>query len=229
MSQVQKSISEEALFSYQNAFNSSPLNRIALNAVTKTSLKAVSINRAAVTKHNHIYSHTVVAGPSTSQHSSGRCWIFAGLNLFRTPAAEKMKLEDFELSQTYLHFYDKLEKSNYFLESILDTLDEPTDGRLISWIVRDPIQDGGQWDMFVNLVEKYGVVPKIVMPESESSSSTGQMNEKVTEKLREFACTLRRGHKTGLLEDALRDQKNEMLSTIYRMLCIHLGVPPQSF
>jgi bleomycin hydrolase len=127
---------------------------MALNAVTKTSIKDVAMNRHAVIRNNHVFSHMVKAGAATSQERSGRCWMFAGLNLFRVAAAANMNLEDFELSQSYLFFWDKLEKSNFFLESILQTLDEEADGRLISWLVQSPIQDGGQWDMFVNLVKK---------------------------------------------------------------------------
>src|SRR5437016_2500864 len=146
-------ICAEELAAYREAFEAEPKNRVALNAVTKTSVKAVAMNRAAVTRSNHSFSHVVTAGAACAQEKSGRCWMFAGLNTFRMSAACKMNREDFEFSQSYQMFWDKLEKSNYFLESILSTLDEPTDGRLISWLVQNPIQDGGQWDMFVNLVE----------------------------------------------------------------------------
>ncbi|MCW3055137.1 MAG: Aminopeptidase [Chthonomonadales bacterium] len=214
---------------YQQKFEANPRNRIALNAVTKTTVKNVAMNRAAVVRTNHVFSHQVKAGTATSQNSSGRCWMFAGLNLFRMIAAKEMNLEDFELSQNYTMFWDKLEKSNYFLESIMGTLSEPTDGRLISWLVASPIQDGGQWDMFVNLIKKYGVVPKTAMPETESSSSTGAMNDRVTNKLREYATQLRKAHADGYSHEHLRAQKEQMLEEIYRMLAIHLGEPPSEF
>ncbi len=132
-------------------------------------------------------------------------------------------------SQSYLFFWDKLERANYFLESILATLDEPADGRLIAWLMANPVQDGGQWDMFANLVRKYGVVPKEVMPESESSSSTSVMNDRVTWKLREYACRLRASHRSKSSLADLRAQKAGMLEEIYRMLAIHLGEPPTEF
>jgi len=223
------SICPEELTSFQKAFAAEPRNRFALNAVTKNPVKSVAMNRQAVVRSNHTYSHSVKAGASTSQNSSGRCWMFAGLNLFRMQAAKEMNMEDFELSQNYLMFWDKLEKSNYFLESILQTLDTPSDSRLICWLMATPIQDGGQWDMFVNLVKKYGVVPKEVMPETESSSATGQMNDRVTWKLREYACRLRKAHREGVGIEALRTQKDEMLHEVYRMLAIHLGEPPSEF
>ncbi len=214
---------------YQEEFAADPRHRIALNAVTKTTVKSVAMNRAAVVRNNHTFSHVVKTGAATSQNSSGRCWMFAGLNLFRMLAAKEMNLEDFELSQNYTMFWDKLEKSNYFLESILTTLSEPTDGRLISWLVASPIQDGGQWDMFVNLVKKYGVVPKEAMPETESSSSSSIMNDRVTNKLREYAGQLRQSHEDGYSIEHLRAEKEKMLKEVYRMLAIHLGEPPASF
>ncbi len=222
-------IGVEDINSFKAAFEAEPRNRAALNAVTKTTVKNVAMNRRAVVRSNHTYSHVVKTGAATSQNSSGRCWMFAGLNLFRMRAAASMNLEDFEISQNYPMFWDKLEKSNYFLESILKTLDLPATDRLICWLVSSPIQDGGQWDMFVNLVRKYGVVPKEVMPETESSSSTGQMNDRITWKLREYAAVLRAAHAEGETADQLATRKHDMLEEVYRMLCIHLGEPPTEF
>ena len=118
-------------------------------------------------------------------------------HVMRFEVMEKLKLETFEFSQSYPLFFDKLEKANYFLENILDTLDEPTGGRLVSFLLTDPMGDGGQWDMFCGLVEKYGVVPKDAMPESSCSSATREMDYYLTLKLREFACTLRTAHQSG--------------------------------
>ncbi len=214
---------------FRRAFRSEPRYRAALNAVTKNPVKNVAMNRDAVVRTNHTFSHVVKAGAATSQNASGRCWMFAGLNLFRIKAAEQMSLEDFELSQSYLFFWDKLEKANFFLESILDTLEEDADSRLISWLMHSPIQDGGQWDMFVNLVKKYGVVPKEAMPEAESSGASHLMNDRITNKLREYAARLRQAHRQGLGTETLRARKAEMLTEVYRMLCIHLGEPPTEF
>lgn len=147
----------------------------------------------------------------------------------RVVAMKKMNVDDkFELSQSYLMFWDKLEKANYFLENILATLDEPVGSRLLDWLLVSPIQDGGQWDMFVNLINKYGVIPKSVMPETDSSGNTGAMNMLITAKLREYACSLRsESKKTNSAE--LRKLKERMVSEVYRMLCIHLGEPPTKF
>ena len=229
LTNAEREISPDTLARFQQAFESEPRHRVSLNAITKTPLNQVAMNRQAVVRSNHTYSHLVKAGAATSQNKSGRCWMFAGLNLFRMAAAEKMGLEDFELSQNYLFLWDKLEKSNYFLESILYTLEEDTDSRLIAWLMQSPIQDGGQWDMFVNLVKKYGVVPKEAMPETESSSASHLMNDRITNKLREYAARLRRAHREGVPNDDLRAQKTDMLAEVYRMLCIHLGEPPTAF
>ncbi|GAB4459876.1 MAG: C1 family peptidase [Armatimonadaceae bacterium] len=222
-------LTPEQISGFQTAFTTDPRNRVARNAVTRHSIHEVAQNRDAVVRISHSFSHTVRTGKSTAQKSSGRCWMFAGLNLFRMSAAERLNLDDFEFSQSYLMFWDKLEKSNYFLESVLGTLDEATDSRLIAHLLSHPLQDGGQWDMFVNLVKKYGVMPKEAMPETESSSSSRMMNAHLTHKLREFACRLRQMHRSGAGEMALRSEKAAMLETIYRMLAIHLGEPPREF
>lgn len=222
-------ICPEEVAAYREAFASDPRYGMALNAVTKTSIQAVATRRDAVVRNNHTFSHMVKSGTATAQNRSGRCWMFAGLNTFRMAAAEEMNLEDFELSQNYLMFWDKLEKANFFLENILSTLDEPTDGRLIAWLMGSPIQDGGQWDMFVNLVKKYGVVPKEIMPETESSGNSHLMNDAVTYKLREAASRLRGAHQSGASPKSLCAEKEAAIAEVYRMLAIHLGEPPTEF
>lgn len=156
--------------------------------------------------------------------------MFAALNTFRTRAGQSLNVEGgLELSQNYTMFWDKLEKANYFLENVLQTLDEPIGSRLLDFLLAHPVQDGGQWHMFVNLIDKYGVVPKTVMPETESSSATGRMNDFITGKLREYACRLRNAAADGRATEELKQMKDGFLSEVYRFLCIHLGEPPQSF
>jgi bleomycin hydrolase len=138
----------------------------------------------------------------------------------------KMHLKSFEFSQNYLHFWDKLEKANYFLEAILETADRPADERTVHWLLGNLLSDGGQWNMFVNLIHKYGVVPKSAMPETESSSNTGSMNAILKVKLREGARTLRQALAQGATLDEARETKQALLQVIYRILAIHLGTPP---
>ena len=129
--------------------------------------------------------------------------MFAALNCMRFQVMKHCNLETFELSQNYTLFYDKLEKSNYFLNTILDTLEEDTDSRLIAHLLSAPLNDGGQWDMLCAIVDKYGLVPKEAMPESEISSNTNEMVSYMTEKLREFACTLREAYRAGSTKEEL--------------------------
>ena len=224
-----KAMNLDAIQQYSNEFNANPANQTVMNALTQESLVKVGVNRKMVTRLDHHYSHKLKSNPITNQMNSGRCWLFAGLNTFRYPAMEKMKLESFEFSQNYPMFWDKFEKANYFLESVLNTLDEEASSRLVMHLMQNPVQDGGQWDMFVNLIKKYGVVPKTVMPESESSSSTGAMVAMITAKLREYAAELRTAHEKGVSLETLRERKTAMMNTIYRMLCVHLGEPPREF
>ncbi len=222
-------ITSDYLSAYQEAFNSDPRNRLALDAVTRNPIHQVAANRQVVASTDHTFSHVLTTHEITNQQQSGRCWMFAGLNVLRVSAMENLNLEKFELSQSYLMFWDKLEKANYFLESILATLNEPLNGRLVMFLLDHPLQDGGQWHMFVNLVKKYGVVPKSVMPETESSSNSRWMRTLLTSKLREFAAELRKLHATGAQPDDLRERKYKMLAEFYRMLAVHLGEPPARF
>lgn len=222
------SLSLDHVNKYRQAFRADPRSLLAMNAVTANPVSKVAKKRDTVVSANHIFSHILESFPATSQKKSGRCWLFAGLNVLRTEAAKNLNLKKFELSQSYLMFWDKLEKANYFLENVIKTMDEPTDSRLFMHLISDPIQDAGQWDMFVNLVKKYGVIPKEFMPETDSSSESWPMNALITTRLREFASELRRLNTEGFREAGLRERKLEMLEVIYRMLAIHLGEPPTS-
>lgn len=215
---------------FQRDFEKEPRYRQSMNAVTTTTLNKVALNRQRVNELDRTFSIHLPENAVTSQKQSGRCWLFAALNTFRVHAIKSLNVDDkFELSQNYALFWDKLEKANYFLDNILKTLDEPVGSRLLDWLLVAPMQDGGQWDMFVNIIQKYGVVPKSAMPETESSSSTGKMSFHTTAKLREYAALLRKAHTKGAPMGKLEEMKREFVSEIYRMLVIHLGEPPKSF
>lgn len=222
-------ITKEMLDRYQGACLWDMACQVAKNAVMENGLKAAAKNGEAIRTLRHSFSVNLKQGAITNQKQSGRCWMFAALNTFRFEVIKKLNLENFELSQNYTLFYDKLEKANFFLESILETLDEPREGRLMAWLLSSPMNDGGQWDMFCSLVDKYGLVPKYAMPESKVSSATGEMNGVLTAKLREDACILRTGYADGAGREELEKQKEAMLGEIYRILCICLGEPPQRF
>ncbi len=226
---MDKNITMEELETFEKAFDKDLAKQVAMNAVTSCGVVKAATNSQVYRQDRHQYSISLEQGKITNQKQSGRCWMFAALNIMRFAVMQKLDLDTFELSQNYTLFYDKLEKANYFLESILETLDEPTNGRLISYLLTAPLNDGGQWDMFCNLIEKYGVVPKDAMPETAASSATREMTRYLTMKLREFACTLRTGHQEGKTVEELRQQKEAMMETIYNMLCISLGKPPKTF
>ncbi len=222
-------LTSEAVSRFHEEFARDTKNIIARNAVANNPVDKVAVDPDAASRMRHTFSHRIDDWKVCNQEKSGRCWIFAGLNTLRIRAAKKMKLKDFELSQAYTMFWDKLEKANHFLESIIETADEEIRSRIVMWLLDHPISDGGQWHMFTNLIRKYGVVPKDVMPETFNSSNSQYMNRFITLKLREDALTLRDMHKKGLSNDALRERKTEMMSEIYRMLAIHLGEPPTKF
>ena len=213
---------------FEEKFAADRGNRIAMDGVMNNGVLKTATNGDAFRGAVHEFSLSLKQGEITNQKQSGRCWMFAALNCLRFQVMQKLNLETFELSQNYTLFYDKLEKANYFLESILQTLDEPTEGRLIAHLLSAPLNDGGQWDMLCALVEKYGVVPKYAMPETVSSSSTREMTAYMTEKLREFACILRTAYSQGKTVEQCREWKKGMMETIYLMLCICLGVPPKT-
>lgn len=228
---MQANIGTEDLATFAAAFDADPKNRLALNAVAQSDIAAVALNRDVVGRVDHTYSHLIETPEATSQGATGRCWMFAGLNVMRLAAIEKMdlKMDKFEFSQAYTMYWDKLEKANFFLENIIATRAEPLNGRLVMWLLADPISDAGQWDMFAGLVRKYGVVPKSVMPETTSARTSRYMNGMFVAKLREFARTLRGLYAEGASVGALRETKAAMLTDFHRMLTIHLGKPPASF
>tara|TARA_Y100001970_G_scaffold266212_1_gene354595 strand:+ start:64 stop:1404 length:1341 start_codon:yes stop_codon:yes gene_type:complete len=228
---MKDSISKTNISKFNKAFKDSSTCKISRNALTRSQINDIAMDWDAFRLTNHVYSDVITTEMQkvTNQKASGRCWGFAGLNLMRISLAEKYNLKDFEFSQNYFMFFDKLEKSNYFLENIIETLDESYDSRLMMHLLDSPVQDGGQWDMFVNLIEKYGVVPQSVMPESYQSSQSRMMNQFLTRKLREFAWTLREMNKKGATVLGLRKEKESMMSVIYSMLCVCLGNPPEKF
>ncbi len=210
-------------------FLSSPKNVVAMNAASNNPITNVSLNREYITKYNHVFSYEIPSMKITNQEHSGRCWIFAGLNVFRYRAAKNLNVDQFELSQSYEMFWDKLEKANYFLESIIKTSSEALHSRVVSWLLQNLVGDGGQWGMFSNLVKKYGVVPKDVMKGSYNTSNSQIMNMLLKMKLREDAMILREMHEDGKKANEIEKKKKEMLDEIYRILAINIGIPPEKF
>ena len=226
---MDKSISLDMIKSYKKNSSSDLSLKLSRNAATHNEITDLAMDWDEYRKINHTFSEQITGEMKiTNQRSSGRCWGYAGLNLFRIYLGRKHNLRNFEFSQTYFMFWDKLEKSNYFLNSVIETAGENWDSRLMMHLLHSPIQDGGQWDMWVNLINKYGVVPKSEMPETYQSGKSMRMNRMITRKLREYAKELRDSINIQKSEEVYA-LKNIMLSTIYKMLVIHLGEPPESF
>ena len=220
---TEESLTSGLLDQFAAEFAADKTARIVQNAVTETSIKKVAMDREIVTSIDPSMSVRVDRWPNTNQKKSGRCWLFSGLNSLKPAVYEATGLEKFEFSQNYMHFWDKLEKSNFFLTSMIDLADRDADDRTVHYLLSDPVGDGGQWNMFVALVEKYGVVPKYAMPETESSSNTKLMNDTLENLLRRGARDVRAA------QEEAHAVKREVMRQIYRVLCMHLGTPPREF
>jgi bleomycin hydrolase len=206
-------------------FSANPAYRLAQNAVTRVTVDDVAINREIINGTDHSLSVLLDDWKVTNQKRSGRCWLFAGLNLLRVGAMKKMGLKDFEFSQNYAMFWDKIERANYLLEAVIETAGRDIDDRTVAFVLDSAAEDGGQWNMFVAIVRKHGLVPKAFMPETQSSSDTGRMNSVLRTVLRQGAKSVRAAASAGGI-DAARAEKAEILRVVYRVLCIHLGTPP---
>jgi bleomycin hydrolase len=203
--------------------------RTAINAVSNNDIRDLAINRDIVAVKDEIFSFKLPTKGITDQKETGRCWLFAGLNILREEIAKKFNLDDFELSESYMAFWDKLEKANVFLEFIIDTRDRDLLDREVTHMLDDPVGDGGYWAYVVGIVEKYGVVPKSFMGETHSSSATSRMNYILKSALRRDAMILRTLAAQGKTVEDLRSEKMNMLKDIYRILVINYGVPPKEF
>jgi bleomycin hydrolase len=208
-------------------FAANPTYRLVQNAVTQTAVRDVALDREVVTSIDHSVSHLLDDWKPTDQAKSGRCWLFAGLNLLRVGAARAMNLKDFEFSQNHIMYWDKLERANYFLEAMIETAERGVDDRTVAQLLTTVADDGGQWNMFVALVRKHGLVPKSAMPETQSSADTNQMNAVLQRILRAGAQEVRDLQPRGT--EAMRARKQEVLTLVHRVLTMHLGTPPERF
>ncbi|KAJ3733661.1 peptidase C1B, bleomycin hydrolase [Lentinula guzmanii] len=233
---VNGSISLQNVTSWEADITQDPKARLARTVLSHSDIRDALVSRKATVTTTHIFNHEIdfKTGPITNQRSSGRCWLFATTNVLRYEVMKKLKLKEFQLSQSYLFFWDKLNKSNYYLELMIENADLPVDDRVINHLSGDLISDGGQWDMAVNLLETYGVVPQSVYPESFHSSSSSPLNSLLKTKLREDALILRKltvdmksaGLSAETAVSAARAEKEKLMKEIYTIMTAALGVPP---
>ena len=223
------SIRPEDLRAFRENLRSDSLAAVAARAVSKTGINDVCYDTPHAARMNYKFSVEIPTLPAANQNASGRCWIFAALNLLREKVAKSLNLESFELSQSYISFYDHLEKANTFLEHIIETAGRPLDDRYVHLLLSEPVGDGGWWEYFVGLCRKYGAVPKEAMPETYQSSHSANMNMLLNRQLRKDARQLREKLAAGASADEVRELKAAMLSRVYRVLAVCLGTPPEQF
>ena len=222
-------ITPEVLKKLEKSVSNDGDDKVRINALTAKDIKEISLNRGNMGKVDHYFKYSVDVSGITDQKSSGRCWMFTSLNMLRPKVMQKYNLSAFEFSENYLFFYDQLEKANLFMEAVLKYADKPMEDKYNEWLFKSPVSDGGVWNSFTNLVEKYGLVPMNIMPETNSSSNTGWMNKMINRKLRENGLELRKMKTANSPEEKIQNRKVEMLADIYKMLVYNLGEPPQTF
>ena len=211
------------------AYEANPKFAAMENAISHNGLLASLEKRSAAVENTPVFSLDLTKDKVSDQKASGRCWMFAALNTFRHKMIAGFQLEDFELSQAHTFFWDKYEKSNWFLEQVLATADQELTSRKVKFLLDTPQQDGGQWDMVVSLFEKYGVVPKSVYLESISSSNSRELNQILNKLLRQDAQILRELRAKGAESSELQAKKEELLQEVFNFLAMNLGLPPRQF
>ncbi|MBK7140444.1 MAG: hypothetical protein IPH75_00010 [bacterium] len=222
-------ITPTLLAGFEKKLAEDPTMKPLINAATNNDIRSLSLNREMVNSFDGRFNYELKGTKIIDQKSSGRCWMFAGCNVVTPRVMTKLKLGDFGLSQAYLSFYDRLEKSNLFLETMIALRAKDITDRSLQMYLENPIGDGGWWQYFEGLIRKYGVVPASAMPETKQSAATGRTNELLNTLLRKGTAEIRRMHQAGQKEAAIRKYKESMLSDIYRLLVCAYGKPPKEF
>ena len=225
---MSRPLTSEQISEMKKNFNSNRGNQVAQTAATTNGLFKAAENIRSIDDNNFNFSIDVDTHQVTNQRHSGRCWMFSCLNVIRFHLEKQYNIENFELSQNYLFFYDKLEKANYFYQNILDTSGEEVSSRDVQFLLDSPQQDGGDWNLIISLVEKYGVVPKYEMDESNCSMDSTELNTLLNRKLRSDAIVLRRMMNSNKTNDEIKAFIDEQLVEVYRILSIALGTPPET-
>lgn len=226
---AQTAITPEVLNQLQGSYTGSAADKAIRNAISSGGIQSIALNQEHTQTLDTHFSIEVKSSGISDQMKSGRCWLFTGTNVLRNRAMRTLGVKNFFFSQVYLFFYDQLEKSNLFLQGIIDTRKMPLDSQMVTWLFQHPLSDGGTYTGVADLVTKYGLVPKDVMPETYNSNSTSDFAGHLKRKLREFGITLREKSEAGASEKDLQALKVEQLKTVYRLLVMAYGQPPQTF
>ena len=222
-------ISAQMLSDIEKSYAGGAQSKALFNAIASNSIDDLAKNFVNQGEVNTYFSHETKAQSIHDQKSSGRCWMFSGLNVLRSDFALRTDSLSVEFSHDYLFFYDQLEKANLMLQGVIDCADKPIDDIRVQFFFKSPINDGGTFCGVADLAEKYGLVPMGVQPETYSANNTSRMARLVGSKLREFGLELRKMVADKKKPAAIKARKTEMLGTIYRMLCITLGEPVKQF
>ncbi len=225
----QYEIKKTQLEAYSDAYVNDKMSQMATLALSKTDLNDAIFSLDGANKMNHMFSIDIKTMSVTNQEKSGRCWLFAACNVVREKIAKDLNLDRFEISQSFLAFWDKFERCNYFLENMIETAALPPDDRNVSFILKTGVHDGGQWTMFTNIVKKYGIVPKSVYGESAQSCNTRSVNSMINRYMKVCAIKLRNMIKDGADEASVQAEKEKMLCKAYKFLCTCYTEPPKSF
>lgn len=229
VSAFSQELTKASIIKIQSSLTMDAYTKAMQNALSNNEVNQLARKLENVDEDDHYFTYKVDVKGITDQKSSGRCWLFTSLNMFRPKAMEVFNVSSFEFSENYLYFWDLFEKSNLFLNNMIETAEAPVDDRLVQWYFKAPIGDGGMWSSFANLVDKYGMVPSMIMPETQSSENTRNMVKFINLKLKENGLRLREAAQNGLEKEALHSMREEMMTEIYRMLALNLGVPPAEF
>ena len=219
-----KEITKEELVNMREAYLSDNKARVVRNALTKNDISTISRDFTALCDNPSVFSIDLKTMPVTNQMQSGRCWIFSAMNVLREMIAKKYNIKEFELSQNYIAFYDKLEKANWFMDCVIAEKDSDFNSPEMRYLLESAVGDGGQWNMLVSIVKKYGICPKTAMPETYQSSHTGNMNRILNRRLRKFACDIRK-----MNDEEMQAYRTKTTKEIYGLIASCFGLPPVSF
>ena len=224
-----KQLSIDKINEYEAEFLKDKSNLVRMNAGSYNPLNKVVVDINRLKDEPFNFNNDIKNGEITNQKASGRCWMFASMNVMRNIVMKKLNLENFEFSQSYTLFCDKLERANYYLEVMIEKAKDPIDYRELQYLMGEVLGDGGQWDMFVNLVKKYGLVPKYAYPESTSSSNTRELNKYLVKVLHKYTVDIRKAVEAGKTKKEVSAIKEEALQGVYNVLTATLGRLPEKF
>lgn len=223
-------LSKEDVSAIQASFvKDAPTTALQNILTSNANLRSLALNRDLQGKIDHYFKYRVDVKGITDQQQSGRCWMFTSMNVLRPSVMRQFDIKEFDFSHNYSYFWDTFEKSNLFLENVIRTADKDMLDREVSFYFQSPVSDGGVWNLFYNVAEKYGVVPQSVMPETAHSNNTGQMRSLINERLRAGGFELRELVNTKAGKKEVKAAKMNILKDVYRVLALCLGEPPAEF